>query len=77
MRCRTCAVFHASKSQCRRDAPQPQTENNGATAVWPAVAFDDWCGAYRPRPPPRRRDATARHRTRAIAPVPAPPPQSS
>jgi hypothetical protein len=47
MQCRTCAFFHAPRSQCRRYAPQPQAESNGATAVWPGVAVDDWCGEYK------------------------------
>jgi len=47
MQCQTCAFFHAAQSQCRRYAPQPQAENSRATAVWPTVAVDDWCGEYK------------------------------
>lgn len=47
MQCSTCAFFHEQRSQCRRNAPAPKTEGAAATAQWPTVAADDWCGEYR------------------------------
>ena len=47
MKCETCAFYHAEKTQCRRNAPVPMTAGNAATAQWPTVAADDWCGEYR------------------------------
>lgn len=47
MQCQTCAFFHAEKSQCRRNAPQPKSEGQITAAVWPSVATTDWCGEYR------------------------------
>ncbi|NBB68846.1 MAG: hypothetical protein GVY33_00760 [Alphaproteobacteria bacterium] len=46
MKCETCAFYQAEKSQCRRNAPVPMTQGNAATAQWPTVAADDWCGEY-------------------------------
>jgi hypothetical protein len=46
MKCESCAFYHAEKTQCRRNAPVPMTQGTAATAQWPTVAAEDWCGEY-------------------------------
>ena len=46
MQCQTCAFYHRDRSECRRNAPVPRSEGTAATAQWPTVAADDWCGEY-------------------------------
>lgn len=44
MKCQDCKFMQADKTECRRYAPQPSDDS--ATAKWPTVALDDWCGEF-------------------------------
>lgn len=44
MKCADCKFFNTSQSECRRYAPSPS--ENGASASWPNVAAEDWCGEF-------------------------------
>lgn len=47
MKCETCSFYQAAKTECRRNAPVPKADGTAATAHWPTVAADDWCGEYK------------------------------
>ncbi len=52
-RCETCGFsdgVNAFRPTCHRNAPIVYVNNRGdEIAAWPPVAFDYWCGEYKPR----------------------------
>lgn len=48
-RCGNCRFWSIDLTGCRRHAPTILSEVYEATAIWPFVLANDWCGDYEPK----------------------------